>query len=77
MSSHACLQVTRLRDLSGFIPSQIVVHNARLESLPHWPWPPTETRAKLVWYAGDGALPGEEQLRAAQPMLDQVWVPTP
>jgi hypothetical protein len=65
-----------MRELSGFIPSQILVHNARLEALTRWPWPPAETHAKLVWYAGDGPLPGEGVLRAAGPLLDQVWVPT-
>ncbi|GIL88565.1 hypothetical protein Vretimale_15311 [Volvox reticuliferus] len=70
-------RVYRLRHLSAYLPSDIVIHHKDYRQLAAWPWPPNNSSAYLIGrYSWDVDRVHRQQADQVKRELDEVWVPS-
>ncbi|EFJ51695.1 hypothetical protein VOLCADRAFT_87398 [Volvox carteri f. nagariensis] len=67
----------RLRRLSAYLPSDIIVHQKDYRQLAAWPWPPSNSSTYLIGRYGWDVDPIHRQwIDQVKNELDEVWVPS-
>ncbi|GIL63132.1 hypothetical protein Vafri_17256 [Volvox africanus] len=70
-------RVYRLRRLSAYLPSDIVIHHKDYRQLAAWPWPPNNSSAYLIGrYSWDMDRIHRQWADQVKLELDEVWVPS-
>ncbi|GLI66339.1 hypothetical protein VaNZ11_010076 [Volvox africanus] len=70
-------RVYRLRRLSSYLPSDIVIHHKDYRQLAAWPWPPNNSSAYLIGrYSWDLDRIHRQWAEHIKSELDEVWVPS-
>ncbi|GIL88485.1 hypothetical protein Vretimale_15323 [Volvox reticuliferus] len=70
-------RVYRLRRLSAYLPSDIVIHHKDYRQLAAWPWPPNNSSAYLIGrYSWDVDRVHRQWAEQMRNEIDEVWVPS-
>ncbi|EFJ51775.1 hypothetical protein VOLCADRAFT_87288 [Volvox carteri f. nagariensis] len=70
-------RVHRLRGLSAYLPSDIIIHQKDYRQLAAWPWPPNNSSSYLIGrYSWDLDRVNRQWANQMKNELDEVWVPS-